>query len=65
METEMFNRETALLALVAAVLVTPSALGVLSEGNAQVRTPLPVQIDTLDPMSNVWNLSDQTMADAN
>ncbi len=61
----MFNRETALLAVVAAVLGTPGALGVLSEGNAQVRTPLPVQIDTLDPMSNVWNLPDRTVENPN
>jgi hypothetical protein len=65
METQMFNRETALLAVVAAVLVTPGILGVLSEGSAQVRAPLPVQIDTLDPMSNVWSLPDQTIENQN
>jgi hypothetical protein len=66
METEMFNREAALLAVVVAgILITSGALSILSEGNAQAGGPLPPQIDTLDPTSNVWNLPDQTVANPN
>jgi hypothetical protein len=63
METEMFNREAALLAVV--VLITSGFLAVLSEGEGQVRGPLLPQLDTLDPTSNVWNLPGPTVKNPN